>query len=75
MVEHERTGLLCPPGDWETLARNVIRVLQHQDLAQSLAMRAREAAMNYSWPRVRSKWLELYRSLPARDAKFANDHS
>jgi glycosyltransferase involved in cell wall biosynthesis len=63
LVEHERTGLLSPTGDAETLAANVIRVLQDSTLATQLAQNAHDECRRYAWSRVREQWLEVYRSL------------
>jgi glycosyltransferase involved in cell wall biosynthesis len=38
IVEHERTGLLCEPGDWRALAKNVTR------FAAESAIRAADSA-------------------------------
>jgi glycosyltransferase involved in cell wall biosynthesis len=65
LVEHERTGLLSPPGDAEALAANVIRVLKDRQLATQLALNARAECERYSWSTVRGQWLEVYRSLAA----------
>lgn len=42
IVEHERTGLLVPPGDAPTLAGGVVRLLADRPLAQRLGRAARE---------------------------------
>jgi len=63
LVEHERTGLLSEPGDWQALARNVVRMLRDPDLGLRLAEQAHEELQRYQWPSVREQWLELYRSL------------
>ncbi len=63
IVEHERTGLLCAPGDWQALADNVIRLLREPDLALRLARNAFEESQRYRWEAVRDQWLEVYRSL------------
>ena len=31
IVDHERTGLLCAPGDWQSLAEGIIRLLKEQE--------------------------------------------
>ena len=63
LVEHERTGLLSPPGDAEALAWNVVRVLRDAELAGRLVSNAREEFQRYAWPVVRQQWLEVYRAL------------
>jgi glycosyltransferase involved in cell wall biosynthesis len=63
LVEHERTGLLCEPGDWRGLARNVMRVLRDPVLAARLASNAHEETPRYCWKAVRAQWLEAYESL------------
>ena len=63
LVEHERTGLLCPPGDWRALAENVLRVLREPDLAERLAHNAFEEVKRYRWGVVRRQWLDVYDSL------------
>jgi glycosyltransferase involved in cell wall biosynthesis len=63
IVEHERTGLLCAPGDWRALAGNVLRILREPDLAARLARNAFEESGQYRWETVRQQWLEVYQSL------------
>jgi glycosyltransferase involved in cell wall biosynthesis len=63
LVEHERTGLLCEPGDWRRLAENVIRLVRDPELALRLAQNALAESQRYHWKAVRSQWLEVYRSL------------
>ncbi|MGH9703830.1 MAG: glycosyltransferase family 4 protein, partial [Candidatus Acidiferrales bacterium] len=63
IVEHERTGLLCDPGDWRALAENVTRLLRDPALAECLARNASEESERYRWQAVRSQWIEVYRSL------------
>jgi glycosyltransferase involved in cell wall biosynthesis len=65
IVEHERTGLLCEPGDWRALAENVSRLLQDPRLAQQLALNAYEESRRYQWDVVREQWLRVYRTLCA----------
>jgi glycosyltransferase involved in cell wall biosynthesis len=63
LVEHQRTGLLCDPGDWQSLAENVARLLRDSDLASRLARNAFEESQRYRWQAVRAQWLEVYRSM------------
>ena len=63
IVEHDRTGLLSPPGDWEALAENVLRLLREPCLAAELAQNAWQKSQAYRWEAVRDQWLNVYRSL------------
>jgi len=63
LVEHERTGLLSPVGDENSLAANVIRLLRDPALATSLAQKAHEQSRAYTWQAVRGQWLQIYRDL------------
>ncbi len=65
LVEHGRTGLLSEPGDPDALAQNVIRVLRDPQLARRLSLNAAEEVKRYDWTKVRSQWLDAYRSLIA----------
>jgi glycosyltransferase involved in cell wall biosynthesis len=50
VIEHERTGLLCPPGDADAAARAVLRLLGDADLRGRLGEAALGAARSrYSW--------------------------
>jgi glycosyltransferase involved in cell wall biosynthesis len=75
LVENERTGLLCDPGDWPALAANVIRLLRNPDLASHLARNAYQDSRRYRWDVVRDQWLGIYASLcplPSRSENTAN---
>jgi glycosyltransferase involved in cell wall biosynthesis len=63
LVDHERTGLLSPPGDAAALAQNVIRVLQDPELAHRLVSNAAKEFQRYSWHVAREQWLNVYRDL------------
>lgn len=63
LVEHEHTGLLCEPGDWEALAKNVVRLLGEPEFALRLAHNAHAAVQRCRWEVVREQWLEIYRSM------------
>ena len=66
LVEHERTGLLCPTGNWVALAENVIYLLRHPDMVRSLAERARQQTDLHSWHSLRTVWLRVYRAARER---------
>jgi glycosyltransferase involved in cell wall biosynthesis len=64
LVEHERTGLLSPVGDFQALAQNVIRILKDSDLATHLTLNAHEESKRYRWEAVREQWLRVYGCQP-----------
>jgi glycosyltransferase involved in cell wall biosynthesis len=50
VIDHERTGLLCPPGDAEAAAHAVLRLLGDEALRERLGAAAlEEARASYSW--------------------------
>ncbi|MEA2276733.1 MAG: hypothetical protein QOC78_1693 [Solirubrobacteraceae bacterium] len=50
VIGHERTGLLCPPGDAEAAAAAVLRLIDDEGLRARLGEAALEAARStYSW--------------------------
>jgi L-malate glycosyltransferase len=63
MVENERTGLVCAPGDWQSLAENALRLLREPELARRLSENAHSESKKYRWGSVRGEWLATYRSL------------
>lgn len=63
LVEHERTGMLSPVGDPQSLAANVIRLLRDPALANSLAQNAHHESQKYTWDAVRDAWVKTYRGM------------
>jgi L-malate glycosyltransferase len=63
VVDHERTGLLSEVGDFHSLARNVIRLLQESGLSDRIARNAYEECERYTWDSVRNQWMQVYREL------------
>jgi glycosyltransferase involved in cell wall biosynthesis len=63
IVSHERTGLMVQCGDYEGLAREALRLLKDQSLAERLTHEAKLECQRYSWEAVRTQWLELYEEL------------
>jgi glycosyltransferase involved in cell wall biosynthesis len=49
IVEHERNGLLVPPGDADALAEALVRVLSDRAFAERLAAMARRDAKRFRW--------------------------
>lgn len=59
IVEHEKTGLLFPPGDHQSLASAIERILSDESLASRLAQAGyRSAVSNFSQQAFLKKYLE-----------------
>ena len=63
-IDHDRTGLLVPPGDKDALANAIIGLLKDEDRRNSLAWNARgKASDDESWESAAGKLVALYGSL------------
>jgi glycosyltransferase involved in cell wall biosynthesis len=69
LLEDGVHGLLAPVGDHDAVARQVLRLLDDQVLADRLTAAARARCEAYSWEAVRGDWLALYRRLVRRRAE------
>jgi glycosyltransferase involved in cell wall biosynthesis len=63
IVTHEETCLMIPLDDHEAMAAAAIRLLEDDELAAGIALRARASSRKFTWPAVRDEWLKLYREL------------
>lgn len=63
IVTDEHTGLLVPCDDPEALAEQAIRLLENQQFASKIIMRAHEECRKYNWDAVKNEWLNLYHSM------------
>ena len=60
------TGLLVPPGDPAAMAEAAKRILQDPHLAARLQSAALADVQQYSWPKVRGRWTDVYASVLSR---------
>ena len=63
VVVHEREALMTHCGDADALADALVRLLDDEGLRIQLGTTGRHEAMEYSWPRVTSQVLEVYRTV------------
>ena len=56
------TGLLVPPGDQDSMAVALIRLLRDSALGGRLAAAALADVQQYTWPSLRERWLSAYAS-------------
>lgn len=63
ILEHEKTGLMVAVNDHEALARQALRLLEDQNLADEIVKNGREYCRMFTWERVRADWLKVYGEL------------
>lgn len=63
MVEDGINALVVPKGDWEAMARAVLRLLDDPDLAARLSENGRWNAERCGWEAVRERLLQVYRKV------------
>jgi L-malate glycosyltransferase len=66
ILTHGVHGLLAPLDDHETIAANVLRVLDEPALARALTDAARATCSRCTWPSLRDQWLRVYRDVAHR---------
>jgi len=62
ICESGETALLVAKNDYESLAREAVRLLETNELAQKIIAKARQNCVKYSWANARGEWLETYRN-------------
>lgn len=65
MTCHGEAGLLVPAGDPDAMAKAVVTLLEHPQLALKLARRAKAEVERYTWPYISAEWAAVYRGEPA----------
>jgi phosphatidylinositol alpha-mannosyltransferase len=71
VVVHGREALMVPSGDCNALADMLVRVLDDEALAMRLGTAGRRHSLEYAWPRVTSRVLDVYHSVLGRVAVVA----
>lgn len=68
-ADHEVTALLSPPRDPKALARNVIRLLDDDDLRRRLAVAGHERIQGFTWGRSTDQLEQFIRQQISREAR------
>ena len=63
ILTHGVHGLLAPCGDADVLASHLLRLLDQPEYARQLARTAFATCHACTWPEVRGRWLNAYRSV------------
>ncbi|MCM3130276.1 glycosyltransferase family 4 protein [Paenibacillus provencensis] len=60
IIEHEKTGILCPPEDHSSIVNSIIRLYDHPELSKSLAEAGRKYSLERSWVPIFDHLLSSY---------------
>ncbi len=63
LVEHNKTGLLCEPGDRRAFAEAVTTLFDDPLLRQRLALSARKYSLTQSWEQIFAQLLDSYQDV------------
>lgn len=63
VVTHDREALMVPCSDRSALADALVRMLDDSSLRVRLGAAGRQHSLSYSWPRVTSQVLDVYRGV------------
>lgn len=74
IVRHRETTLLVPPADITAMAKAIDELKSDAALRRSLSSNGLAEIEQYTWPRVRRQWLDLYAGLckPREQQKVAS---
>lgn len=63
LIENDINGILVPLSDTEKLADGIIRLMENEELRESLGKEAKETSKSYSVPAIMKKWVNLFEEL------------
>jgi glycosyltransferase involved in cell wall biosynthesis len=66
LVEHNKTGLLVPPGDTDAFTRSLRTLLAHAEQRALMSVRARSTAERRTWDSVMDDLLQTYQRIISR---------
>lgn len=63
MVNDGCNGLMVKRGDDAALAKGILHLLEHHEIAEQLTNQARQDCQQYTWEAVGTNWVSLYEEL------------
>jgi glycosyltransferase involved in cell wall biosynthesis len=63
LLIHNKTGILIEPGNSNELLKEIMRMLNNQNLRDEIARSAYDAVQKYDWSNVGQLYLDLYKKL------------
>jgi glycosyltransferase involved in cell wall biosynthesis len=68
VVEHDKTALLVPPQDPQAMATAIIALLKDPARANRFREAGIQSVQQYTWPKVRSRLLEVYERILKKES-------
>ena len=64
LIEHGQEGLLSDDSDVPAMVKNIKRLLESPNLAETLSRNARKKAESFDWKLVEKQWIQLFSAIP-----------
>jgi D-inositol-3-phosphate glycosyltransferase len=74
-VVHGRTGFLVPEGDWSAFAEAILRLVDSPALREACGQAGVQRAQDFTWSRIVTRTLQLYRRLLHQDGSVSRRHA
>ena len=70
-VEHEKTGILVPPRNSNSIAKSIIHLLKNPNLIEQYTNNIKEQRLfgKYSWNRIADNYISIYDELLNKNSK------
>lgn len=69
IIQHEKTGILCPPEEPASMVHSIIHLYDHPDISKRLGEAGREYSLNRSWIPILDRLLSSYDQVIAEFSK------
>jgi glycosyltransferase involved in cell wall biosynthesis len=60
LIKDRKNGLLIKSNDHKSMAKKIIFLLEHQDVAHKLIKNGQRAVGKYNWESVKRRWQKIY---------------
>jgi len=74
IMTHDVTGIIVNCDDHVALAEGAIRLLEDSEMALRLVRNAHEASKRFTWPYIRTEWLNVYQQLAQQKHRVLSTH-
>jgi glycosyltransferase involved in cell wall biosynthesis len=63
IAKHEETALLVEKGDYNDIAKQIVRLLEDNKIKDKLIKNAKKYVRSFQWCYIKDKWIETFNSL------------